>query len=93
MAKHRGWNTPSSVITWCPSGGEPGLAPNASRRLAAANLASAAAVVGALSLISGSKDAAALVRLPPGGYTIVVSGADGGTGTVLLEVYDVDALP
>jgi hypothetical protein len=40
-----------------------------------------------------SKDAAAVVRLPPGGYTIVVSGADGGSGNVLVEVYDLDALP
>ncbi|WP_221029581.1 peptidylprolyl isomerase [Actomonas aquatica] len=36
-----------------------------------------------------SLDAAVLVRLPPGGYTVVVAGAAGGTGQVLVEAYDV----
>lgn len=37
---------------------------------------------------SASKDAARLITLPPGAYTAVVSGADGGTGVALVEVYD-----
>ena len=37
-----------------------------------------------------SKDAALVLALPPGGYTVRVSGADGGTGEVLVEVYDLD---
>jgi len=37
-----------------------------------------------------SKDAALVVTLPPGGYTAVVSGADGGAGVVLVEAYDLD---
>jgi len=36
-----------------------------------------------------SKDAALLVTLEPGAYTAVVSGVGGGTGTVLVEVYEV----
>ncbi len=36
-----------------------------------------------------SKDAALLVTLEPGAYTAVVSGVNGGTGTVLVEVYEV----
>ncbi len=36
---------------------------------------------------AGSKDAMALVTLPPGGYTVHVSSADGTAGVVLLEVY------
>jgi hypothetical protein len=37
-----------------------------------------------------SKEAALLVRLEPGHYTTVVSGADGGTGIALVEVYEID---
>ncbi len=37
-----------------------------------------------------SLDAAVLVRLPPGGYTVVVEGATGGTGIVLVEAYDLN---
>jgi hypothetical protein len=35
-----------------------------------------------------SKDAAILVTLEPGAYTTVVSGVNGATGTVLVEVYE-----
>jgi hypothetical protein len=35
-----------------------------------------------------SKDAALLITLPPGAYTAQVSGADGGTGVAIVEVYD-----
>lgn len=38
---------------------------------------------------SNSRDAVLLVTLAPGGYTVKVSGADGGTGIALVEVYDV----
>jgi len=36
-------------------------------------------------------ESAALVTLPPGGYTVVVSGAAGGTGVAIVEVFEVDA--
>jgi hypothetical protein len=36
------------------------------------------------------KEAAVLVRLEPGFYTTVVTGADGGTGIALVEVYEID---
>ncbi|HUG09769.1 MAG TPA: immunoglobulin domain-containing protein [Opitutaceae bacterium] len=45
------------------------------------------AQVGAFALPSDSKDAALLVTLPPGAYTAHVSGADGGTGVALAEIY------
>ncbi len=46
--------------------------------------------VGAFALVNGSKDAAIVVSLPPGGgYTVQVSGADGGTGEALVEIYEV----
>jgi hypothetical protein len=37
-----------------------------------------------------SKESAILIRLEPGTYTTVVSGADGGTGIALVEVYEMD---
>jgi hypothetical protein len=48
--------------------------------------------VGAFGLVGGAKDAALLISLPasPGGlgYTVTVSGADGGTGLAIVEVYE-----
>jgi WD40-like Beta Propeller Repeat./Immunoglobulin I-set domain. len=52
-------------------------------------LASLAAQVGAQPFANGSKDAALLVTLDPGVYTVVVSGADSSTGIALAEVYEV----
>ena len=40
-------------------------------------------------LANGSKDAALLVTLPPGGYTVQVSGVADATGNALVEVYEV----
>jgi len=51
---------------------------------------------GAFPVTPGGKDAALVVRLPPGGYTVVVSGAGNTTGspaavgTALVEIYDLD---
>ncbi len=46
--------------------------------------------VGAFSLTAGSKDAAVLPSLIAGStYTVQVSGADGGIGEALLEIYEV----
>lgn len=52
-----------------------------------ATIAAAAANVGAFALPVGSKDAALLVTLPPGGYTVHVSGVGNSTGVALLEIY------
>ena len=54
----------------------------------AAGLAATSASVGAFPLVAGSKDAAIVVSLPPGGYTVQVSGADGGTGLAIIELYE-----
>ena len=56
----------------------------------AATLEAAFGSAGAFALATGSKDAAVLVRLPPGAYTAVASGVGGTTGTALVEVYDLD---
>ena len=45
---------------------------------------------GAFSIPDNSRDAAIVVTLPPGGYTVVVSGVGGTTGNALVEVYDLD---
>lgn len=52
-------------------------------------LAATFASGGAFPLDAGSKDAALLITLPPGGYTAQISGADGGTGEALVEIYEV----
>lgn len=43
--------------------------------------------VGAFNLTPGSEDAALLVTLPPGAYTVEVKGKNGEEGIALLEVY------
>jgi GH35 family endo-1,4-beta-xylanase len=56
-----------------------------------AALTAAAGRVGAFALRPGSVDAALVATLPVGAWTIQVSGADGGAGVVLVEVYDLGA--
>ncbi len=53
----------------------------------AANTAAVAAQVGAFALPAGSKDAALVVTLPPGNYTVQASGTNSTTGVALVEVY------
>ena len=55
----------------------------------AASLSTTFSSVGAFPLTAGSKDAAVIVSLPAGGYTVQVSGADGGTGIAIIELYEV----
>jgi len=52
-------------------------------------VASASKVVGAFDLATNSKDAALLITLPPGAYTVEVKGRDEEEGVALLEVYAV----
>jgi hypothetical protein len=54
----------------------------------AASLNAIFASVGAFGFVANAKDAALIVSLPPGGYTVQVSGADGGTGVAIVEVYE-----
>ena len=55
-----------------------------------ASIAPAFSQAGAFPLQAGSLDAAIIVSLAPGSYTVQVRGADGGTGEALIEVYDLD---
>jgi len=54
-----------------------------------AELTLAASAVHAFGLTAGSADAAVLLALNPGAYTVAISGAGGGTGVALMEVYRV----
>lgn len=54
----------------------------------AAEIATAAAAAGAFALAPGSQDAALLLTLPPGSYTAEIT-TRGGSGTALVEVYEV----
>jgi hypothetical protein len=55
-----------------------------------AALKAAFAAAGAFSLTDNSKDAAVLMSLPPGGYSVQVSGVGSTTGQALVEIYDLD---
>lgn len=71
--------------------GSLGVATNAAWNSArnAADIRSTARAVGAFPLAEGSRDSALLVTLPPGAYTIQVSGANATSGVALVEVYEV----
>ncbi len=57
----------------------------------AAAIASTASSLGAFALTPGSADAAALVDLAPGRYTVVADGKSGPDGLAIVELYDADA--
>ena len=62
---------------------------NAGALAGAFPLYSAVALTGAPPLPVGPGDAALVITLKPGPYTAVVSSPNGGTGTALVEVYEV----
>jgi hypothetical protein len=46
--------------------------------------------VGAFALAAGSRDAALVLNLEPGAYTVQVKGKGTATGVAIVEVYEVD---
>jgi mannan endo-1,4-beta-mannosidase len=58
-----------------------------------AALVAATARAGGFPLASGSRDAALLQVRPPGGYTAIVRGGQGASGTALVEIYEVPPGP
>jgi hypothetical protein len=54
------------------------------------SLSSTFSTVGAFMLPAGSKDSALVAELPPGAYTVQASGADGGVGEAIIEIYEVE---
>ena len=59
---------------------------------AASAITDASKAVGAVGFANGSKDAALLVDLPPGVYSMQVKGASDVSGIALLEVFDVSTI-
>ncbi|WP_221030131.1 cytochrome c peroxidase [Actomonas aquatica] len=55
----------------------------------ATQIEDATQAVGAFALPANSRDAATVVALPPGAYTVRVDSPTGSTGTVLIELYPV----
>lgn len=53
-----------------------------------ADLAAAASQAGAFPLVNGSRDAAILLRVEPGAYTVLIEGV-GPAGDALVEVYEI----
>jgi hypothetical protein len=53
-------------------------------------IASAATAAGAFPFASNSRDAAMIIMLEPGAYTVQLSGVGNTTGVGIVEVYDVD---
>ena len=53
-----------------------------------AALTSAFSSVGAFALSAASRDAAVVASLTPGSYTVQVSGVNGATGLILVEIYE-----
>ncbi|MBL9202011.1 MAG: DUF1800 family protein [Opitutaceae bacterium] len=54
----------------------------------ASEIAAAAAAAGAFAFAPNSRDAAMIVDVPPGNYTIQTSGVNNTSGVALVEVYD-----
>ena len=57
----------------------------------ASGISAATTAAGATAFPAGSKDAALVLDLAPGGYTAHVTSVDGTTGVALLEAYDITA--
>jgi uncharacterized delta-60 repeat protein len=56
-----------------------------------AEITAAASAVGAYPLLRDSADAALLVELPPGSYTLTIEGVGGTSGVVAVEIYDTNS--
>jgi hypothetical protein len=71
--------------------GAQGVATNAGWSSAsnAAAIRDTARAIGAFALAEGGRDSALLITLPPGPYTLQVSGANNTTGVALVEIYEV----
>jgi hypothetical protein len=54
----------------------------------AAALAPLFRTLGAFDFVPGAKDAALVLSLPAGSYTVQVSGVNNGTGDAIVEVYE-----
>ncbi len=78
IAQNDDWEVPQAIGATSLPGGAPA---------SGTDIVSASSRFGAFALVAGSKDAALLLTLAPGVYTVALSGADNTTGTALVEVY------
>ncbi|WP_146180143.1 putative Ig domain-containing protein [Opitutus sp. ER46] len=76
IAKNDNWGTPQTV---------------GSAQIAAsvADINAAFSATGAFPLDNGTKDAVVIITLDPGSYTAMVSGANGTTGSAMVEIYEI----
>jgi hypothetical protein len=56
-------------------------------------LASAFASIGAFAVPVGSRDAAVVLPLEPGAYSVVLAGAHAAAGEALIEIYELPSTP
>ena len=84
-----GESAPQAIASNDGWGGSPTRGSSPVQAGVQAAAAAAMARVGAFSLAAGSADAAMLVTLPPGPYTVQLAGAGGSTGIGLVEIYEV----
>ena len=80
--------TPATIIATNDNWGSPVGAGTAS----GTTLAAVFEANGAFSFPPGSADAALLVDLPPGNYTVQTTDASGGSGLAIVELYDLSPL-
>jgi uncharacterized delta-60 repeat protein len=73
LAQNNGWGSPVTIVSSLPAASP-------------ATIAATAASVGAFALATGSLDSAVIVTLPPGLYTVQVSGGT-ASGSALAEIY------
>jgi len=52
-------------------------------------VSAASTTTGAFQFAAGSKDAAMVLSLEPGAYTVQISGVGGASGIGLIEVYEI----
>ena len=82
--------TPREQVVERAAGAEIVLTNNdwATQAEGAPDVTSTAQTVGAFALDPTSADSALVTTLEPGPYTVRVSGADGGTGVAIVELYE-----
>ncbi|HUR60458.1 MAG TPA: hypothetical protein VM029_22235, partial [Opitutaceae bacterium] len=78
IAQNDDWQSPQPIGSIVTPAGE-------------AEITAASANAGAFPIPRGGRDAALLVTLSPGDYTVTISGANNTTGAGLIEVYDAPA--
>jgi hypothetical protein len=83
------FNSDSQVVAANDNWQTPAIVDPVQTSATAAEIAAASQAAGAFALADGSKDAALVVTLAPGAYTVHVSGLANTTGVALVEIYEI----